>query len=279
MLTRALPHQLGAELFALRRRPGLWALAAVWAAEILVFAYAVIYAVWLGTASSLPAGEAASLLESVLPAGLDTHVLRAYATYYGPVALILGALLSSGDYRWGTLRTILSRQGDRAMLLLGRSIAMAAATGLLALMTLVLSAVCSTVIAAVEGQAFSAPTAGDLLRSLGGLWLASTAYASAGFALGMLTRGVAPAIGIGLVWTWAVENVIGLAAGALPLFETIRQLTLSGSTDALAASLGANTFSFGGSLPGGPMAAAVLTAYIAISLAVSLAVFRRRDVT
>jgi hypothetical protein len=150
-------------------------------------------------------------------------------------------------------------------------------------MTLALSLAGSAVIADVEGRPLAYPAVGSLAVTLGAIWLIAAAWGSVGFALGTLTRNVMGAIAIGLSWTLGVEVLlIGGLARAVPALEPVRDVLLSPSSGSLAAALGAPRGPNG--TPGvvltapGPVAAAVLLAYIAVSVWVAVTVFRRRDV-
>ncbi len=62
------------------------------------------------------------------------------------------------------------------------------------------------------------PSAFDILRGIGAGWLIATMWTMFGAVLGILLRGVALAVGLGLVWMLAVQNLIsaaGRAAAAL----------------------------------------------------------------
>ena len=63
-------------------------------------------------------------------------------------------------------------------------------------------------------------------------WLVEIAWASVGFAIGIVTRNVGATIGIGLVWTLLVENVLGALLGALDL-DVIRAFMLGPASAAL----------------------------------------------
>jgi ABC-type transport system involved in multi-copper enzyme maturation permease subunit len=274
---------LRAELFGLRRRPGVWILTAVWSAQIIVFAYLVAYLVYRFVPELTPE-QAQQMRTSLLPASIGNQMLGSMPVYGGPVMLIIGALVAAGDYRWGTLRTILGRYAARTSLLLARFGAMALVFLLLSVLTLVVSALCSVVLALVEGETIVWPGPGSIALSVLALWLVCTAWGGLGFALGIVTRSIAAAIGIGLLWTLMVENLIGGLAGLLPVLETVRTVLLSAATGSLAADLGSSTVSEGGG-PGvvatmsGAAATAVLLGYVALTVLVSCAVFRRRDVT
>ncbi|MFB9904880.1 ABC transporter permease [Allokutzneria oryzae] len=274
---------LRAELFALRRRPGVLAMAGMWSTQVVVFAYLVPYVVYLTQGSAMAPAMAADLLSGLLPEGAHYYVAGALPTFGGPVMLVIGALLASGDYRWGTLRTILGRQSDRFAFLGGRFLSLLVALLPVAVVTLVLGLLSSGVIAAVSGgPANYSP--GSIVLELGALWLVMAAWGAVGFAIGVLTRSPVSAIVIGLLWTVLVENAVTLLANVVPGLGLLSTVLLGNSSNRLAMGLGSEpitiTGAFGVSAPGTPLlAVVVLLAYVATGFAVSYAALRRRDVS
>nr|MDT0663369.1 ABC transporter permease subunit [Micromonospora sp. DSM 115978] len=266
---------LRAELFALRRRPAVWVLAAAWTGQIICFVYLITYLVY----RALPAGpDAGRVLVDLLPSSADRTVVGALPVWGGPVMLILGALIAGGDQRWGTPRTVLARFADRTAFLLGRFLALAVVLLALAASTLLVAAASSAAVALVEGEALRWPGPGRFALALGSIWLIGTAWAAVGFVLALTLRNLAAAIGVGLLWTLLVENAVNGLGGLVPLFGALRTAQLSTGSGSMAAALGASGDGFGvAAVTSGPVAAAVLGGYVAVALFTALAVFRRRD--
>lgn len=275
-----------AELFGLRRRPGVLLMSSIWALQVIVFAYTVLYIVYRTSGAELPPGDADQLITAVLPVSTGSFIVGSLPLYGGPVMLCIGAIISSGDYRFGTLRTLLSRYPDRSRFVVARFLGMATVMFGVAVLTLTLSLVCSGVIAGIEGRPLDYPGLGSLVVTLGAIWLVVTAWGAVGFALGTVTRSVVSAIAIGLVWTLMVENLLfgGLSA-AVPVLDTVRMVLLSPSSGSLAYALGASPGTGSSGTPGvvslvsGPVAVLVLAGYILLSALVAVSVFRRRDVS
>lgn len=287
---RAAPGPVGfggclrAELVSLRRRPGMLVLTAVWAVEVVAFAYVLLYVI---SRSSEPASaeDAERLLGFLLPASTGGFVVGSMPLYGGPLMLWIGALLAGGDYKLGTLATLLARYPRRGSFLLARFTGLLVGLLAVAALTLGLSVACSAAIAVAADRPLDYPSIGRLAVTLGALWLVAAAWGSLGFALGVLARGTMAAVGAGLLWTLGVETLlIGGLSGAVPVLDAVRVGLLAPSSGSLAAALGAPLGGSSGT-PGvvdtasGPVAAAVLAAYVAVPLLVALAVFRRRDVT
>jgi hypothetical protein len=102
-----------------------------------------------------------------------------------------------------------------------------------------------------------------------------------GFVLAMLFRGTALAIGLGLAWAIAIENLIAGLPIRSDAYETFRRFTLGENTNALGGGFGSPNASFGLPEPlvDPERAALTLGAYALLFVLVSLVLFRQRDVT
>jgi hypothetical protein len=149
------------------------------------------------------------------------------------------------------------------------------------IMTMLLSILCSGVVAKIQDLPLDYPSAGRLLLALGAIWLVTTAWGGLGFLVGILTRNLAAAIVIGLGWTLIVESLLfGGLGSVVPALNSIRVILLSPSSGSLASALGAQTSTPGvASTASGPVAALVLAGYILLSALISAAVLRRRDIS
>ena len=269
---------LSGAVFTISKRPAVWILAAVWAVQITCFAYLIPYLV-----SRSVGGEAADILPTLLPARSAEYIVGSLPIWGGPVLLLLGAVISGGEYRTGTLVTLLPRFPERSAFLLGRFAAISAVTAVYALMTLALTAITSLIVALVESTPALWPGPLEWLRGLAAIWLIMTAFASLGFTLGVVTRSLPVAIGIGLLWTPGLENLLAFLTGNLTVLRPLRAILLSPSAGSLAAALAPTPVPDGTpgvaaiSSPG--TAITVLLVWVFVPLLVSLAFFRRRDVT
>src|SRR6266511_2704133 len=99
-------------------------------------------------------------------------------------------------------------------------------------------------------------------------------------ALAVLLRGVALALGLGLVWLLAVQNLLALLAAPLLDWVAQGQKGLPGpNAGALAAALGSAPDTPGvDAVVGGGQSALVVAAYLAGFLALGAVVLRRRDI-
>lgn len=270
------------ELHVLRHRPGPKIMMAMWCAQIVVFAYLISYLIYRFV-PSLSAAQAAQIHRALLPSQLGTQVLDSMPVYGGPVMLIIGALVGGGDYRWGTLRTIIARRPDRVSILLGRVGALTTVMLITAVLSLLTSGLCSAIVALANHDHAAWPTPGSLLLHLLALWLVCVTWSMAGFALAVLTTSVPAAIGIGLMWALALENAIGLLSASVPALAVVRKGLLSAATGSLAKAMGGPGATAGA--PGvapviaGWLAVLLLLGYAALAVGLSLLMFTRRDIT
>jgi ABC-2 type transport system permease protein len=213
----------------------------------------------------------------------STWAARAGSLFAGPLALIVGALSTGSEYGWGTLKTILTQRPRRPAVLAGKVVALAIVMLLLVVSTFVLDAVASLIVASVESQPVDWSPPAELVRGVAAGWLIVTTWCLAGLLLGMLFRGTALAIGIGLVWSLAVENLVRGSASTLDAVAALDRWMPGTNAGALAAALGVPVQGKPLGAPGitdvvsGPRAALVLTGYAMATTVVAALLLQRRD--
>ena len=297
-----------AEILKLRKRPATWILALIWVA-VIAFSYFSTYA-FIANApppepppGTGPGGEEIppevqeqmqaqeqafndAILESLYPENLVSNLLTGGATNVGAaLLLILGALTLGSEYGWGTLKTSLTQRPGRFGVLFGKLLAFAVVLVLLVLLGFATAALCGFVIARIEDAAIDWPSLATLAKGLGAGTLIFAVWGAMGFALAALFRGTALAIGLGLAWVLAVENLIAGLAGPNSdneTLETIRKTLPGENSFSLANSLGSPLPE---ELTGGfqPLVEAgqavwVLAAYAAGFVLISALLVWRRDV-
>jgi ABC-2 type transport system permease protein len=216
-----------AELLKLVRRPAVWVLLAVATILNLVFAYVVPYLSYTsGDGGGMNDGATpAQSLAATLPDQLVANTIGGFAVFAGALALVLGALMFGGEYGWGTVKTMLTQRAGRGSVLLGQltALAVAIAAGLVVLFGV--GALASTSIALVEDKAMNWPGPVDLAQGFGYGWLILMTWAVIGAALGVLLRGVALPIGLGVVWVLGVEALVtAMATSVLDALEPLRDV-------------------------------------------------------
>ncbi|MGW3493814.1 ABC transporter permease [Streptomyces sp. NPDC001020] len=277
---------LRAELLSTRKRPGVWIVGGAWAGLAVAFGMVVPYVVWLAVRNrpTGASGDPEKLINGLLPDKFLSGTVDLYPMFGSALMLILGAVLVGGEHRWGTWSTLLVQGPGRASAVLGKAGAAAAAALCISVVVLVASAGASALVAALTGRPAHWQDAMTLLAGIGAVWLISMAATSLGIFLSILLRGTGPAIGVGLLWLLAVENLVSGLAGTLPGLKAVQGLLIGPSAGSLATALDPsgepNT-----SIPGvvsvsGPLAASVvLAAYVVVCLSLSALLVSRRDVT
>jgi ABC-2 type transport system permease protein len=275
-----------AELMKLLKRPAMWILGGVLLVLSQVFGYLIPYVAYRsGGGSGFAAGEtAAQLLADILPARLVPNTLGGFPMFAGAIALIIGALAAGSEYGWGTLKTILTQRPRRVSVVGGKLLAIATAILALVLGVFALSALWSWVITTTEGRPADWPSVVDLIRGIGAGWLILGMWGLFGAALGILFRSTSLAIGLGLVWALAVENLIRGFANLLGFLDVLQRGLPGVNAGSLVASLGAATLDQPGGTPGvtavvgGPQSVGVLIAYVLALALIAGLTLQRQDV-
>lgn len=276
---------LSAELLKLRQRPAAWIIVGSWLTLNLTFAYLLPYLSYRTGTTTGPrdAAPPAQLLAGVLPANLVPTVLGGYPLFGGALVLILGALMTGGEYGFGTLKMLLT-QGPRRIEVLGGMIgALAVVVLTLGVASFALSASASSLIAATESASGTFPPTAELARGLASGWLILGMWGLLGALAGIAFRGTALAVGLGLVWVLVIENLIRGTAALLDVVDTVQRALPGVNAGSLVAALSLD--GPGRATPGvaavvnGTQAAVVLACYaVGFVLAAGL-LLARREVT
>jgi hypothetical protein len=157
----------------------------------------------------------------------------------GALVLILGALAVGSGHGWGTWKTVLTTGPRREVAVTGTLLALGLSAAALTAVTLLVDLVASSVIAIAENRDLVGPALTDTVRGLGSTLLISTMWTVAGALIGALTRGPALAVGLGLVWSLVVENLLRGVASLLGPLQTVTDWLPGTAAGSLAASVGA----------------------------------------
>ena len=271
-----------AELLKLRKRPGVWILLATMAVTVLLFGYVLIYLL----VTQLPAAELQGLnptavLDSLRPSELPVQVLGMVAGLGGAIGLILGGLAVGSEYGWRTTKTMVTQGPRRLPLMLGRMLAVLIVCLLLAVMAFVGGIAGAAFVSLLEPGDASFPDAVDLIMAFGVAVLTISVWCAVGACLATLFRSTAWAIGIGLLYSLAIESIVGILPLAGSIGDVVSRALIGNNVAALiaaAAPQSAATF-------GGPtieiaarQAVAVLVAYTVVAIGIATVVFVRRDI-
>jgi len=276
-----------AEMLKLVKRPAMWVLTAVLLVLSQVFGYLIPYLGYRGGGGSgFAAGEtSAQLLADILPARLVANTLGGFPMFAGAIALIIGALITASEYGWGTLETMLTQRPRRASVTVSKMAVIATAILVLVVAVFAVNAFWSWVVASVEGRPAVWPSALDVARGIGAGWLVLGTWSLVGAALGVLLRSTSLAVGLGLVWALAVENLIRGFASIVGFLDAVQRGLPGTNAGSLVASLGAPTLDQPGGTPGvtsvvsGTHAVVVLGTYVVGLAIVALVSLQRQDVT
>lgn len=277
----------GAELFRLRKWSAVWVIVAVWSALTLTFGYVFDYVAYATGSDSFASSGVPreALLAGLLPQGLADGFVQGMPMFGGALAMVLGALVAGNGFAWGTWKTVFTQGPSRLAATAGSLAALAVLVVGVVVLSVTVSAAASVGIALAEDQAVTWPTAAELAESVGAGVAVLGMWAVLGHALGLVTRSPALGVGLGLVWSLVVENLLRAVGAMLSGIETATQLLPGTAAGSL---VGAVTDA--ASAPGGPTAPGVLTSlsddralvtvlvYVVAAVVLSLAVGARRDV-
>jgi ABC-2 type transport system permease protein len=276
---------MSAELLLIRKRRSTWILLGLWIALAMFFSYLLPYVEYRN--GDIGGGPGQTPLEELLPDRLAGHLSGGFPFFGGVFALMLGVLTFGSEYGWGTLRTVLVQRPGRLRVFTAKLLALAAALVPFVLAVFALGTVASYAIAWGEGAEARSPPLWDLMRALAAGWLILAVWAAFGVALGVLSRGTALAIGVGILYALVIEGLISAFADQITLLDPLVQLFLRANAYSLVDGLGASTSgaatngpgAFSGPYVSGTQALIVLIGYIASLLVLSGLLLRRRDVT
>lgn len=281
---RGLAASTSAELLRLRKWPVVWVLVSVWLALNLTFAYVLNYIAYATGSGNLGTGDATDgLLAGLLPEAIPRVFTGGLPMFGGAIMMILAALAAGSGFGWGTWKTVFTQGPSRLVAFGGTQVALAVVVVAILATQLVLDFGASILIATVESQALVWPDVGALARSVGGGLLISGMWAATGVLIGVLTRSPAIAVGLGLVWSFVVENLLRGVANLISGLEYVTNVLPGTAAGSMAGALGATSESDGDGAPGvltvlsGGESALLLTAYLVVFVVVAMVLVNRRD--
>jgi hypothetical protein len=274
-----------AELLRLRRWPALWVMVGAWLMLNLMFTYLFTYLSYRngGTGFGSDGRTRDELLARLLPTGVPLAVVQGTPMFGGAIMLTLGAVAAGSGYGWGTWKTSLTMGRGRSAVFGGFLSALGVVVIGVVLVTLVVDLAVSSILSTVEGIAFALPSLGSVGSGLGSAVLILGMWTLVGAALGTLARGPALAVGLGVVWVLAVENLLRGLSSLVSWLGPVIDVLPGTAAGSLVGSLGATPVSEGGTpgvvtnLPGLP-AVLVVAAYLLIFTTLTTLLVRRRDV-
>lgn len=275
---------LRAEFMKLAKRPAIWLIVSVWLLLGLSFGYLFPYFSSRGTpAGPNPDGQVGQQgLAGALPAELVSTSIQATPMFAGALALLIGVLVTGSEYGWDTVKVLLTHGPRRLSVLSGKMLALIVLMLAIVLLSFGVNAVASLVVATISDSPVSWPAFGELAAGAGAGWLVVGMWSLGGAFLGILLRGTALAIGIGLVWALAVENLLRMFASVVDAVDVALRYLPATNAGSLVSALSSDrrgTVAPGVTdAVGGTHAALVLGAYALVFIAIAATVQHRRDV-
>jgi ABC-type transport system involved in multi-copper enzyme maturation permease subunit len=273
-----------AELFRLRRWPAVWVTISAWLLLNALFNYVFNFVTYTsGDSSFSNQGESrADVLASIVPAGVADQLPQGAPLFGGAIMMVLGAIIAGNGYGWGTWKTVFTQGPSRVATMLGSMAAMVALVAGLVVATLLTDVAMALGVAGLESQPVTWPATGDLLQSIGGALLVMVMWALAGYFLGVVARGPALSVGLGLVWALVIEQLlrgVGTSLNAVAVFTHFLPGTAAGSLIGSIVGVGGPDSTPGiiDTLSGGRGLVTLLVWMVALPLA-TLWLVRRRDV-
>ncbi|MQY18030.1 ABC transporter permease subunit [Nocardia macrotermitis] len=271
-----------AEFARLRRWPAFWILLSTWLVLNLVFAYLFNYLAYTtGSSSRMSNGQPREiLLQQMLPAAVPEVFTQGMAMFGGALMLVLGALVTGSGYGWGTWKTVFTQGPSRTRVAGGTVLALAVVVVALVLSAFVVDTGVAAIIGAMQHQSPALPGAGRALLGIVTGTVILGMWTLAGALIGVLARGPALAVGLGLVWVLVVENLL---RGVAAIFSPIRVITDHLPGTAAGSLAGAMRTVSGASTPGvldtlsRPASFVVLAVYVVVFTVAMIWTLRRRD--
>ncbi|MBO0869045.1 MAG: ABC transporter permease, partial [Micromonosporaceae bacterium] len=222
----------------------------------------------------------AQLLVNLLPQSIPHVLVQGLPMFGGALVLVLGALVAGNGFGWGAWKTAFTQGPSRVSVIGGSLVALSVFVVATLAVTLTLFTGVSVLIAVTESQAIVWPALGSLATAFGGGLLVLGMWALFGYALGVLARGPALSVGLGLVWVLVVENLLRGVAGLLSIVEQVTRVlpgTAGGSLVGAIVGKTANTAPGVLDAISGQRALVTVAAYIVGFTVLVLAIVGRRD--
>jgi hypothetical protein len=277
---------VSAELRRIGRWPAMWVLCGSWLLLNLIFGYVFTYLSYRSDDGSgfAGGGTRSVLLAQMMPDQAPVTLVQGMPMFGGALLMILGALTAGSGYGWGTWKTVFTTGPSRITALGGMLAAVGVVVTGLIVVTLGLDLTASLVVAAAENQPAQWPAVADLARGFGSALLIGGMWTTAGVLLGTLARGPALAVGLGLVWSLVVENLLRGVAALLGPLKVVTDVLPGTAAGSLAGAIGAAPQSDPNGTPGvttilgGTAATGLLLGYVLVFAIVSIGLTARRDI-
>jgi ABC-2 type transport system permease protein len=272
-----------AEWLKTSRRPATWLLGLVLAVVLVALGYAflVLLVAVLGNEPSTRPGVATGLHTlklDVAPAHFLQTALGSFSGlgYGSAIAVILGVLSAGSEYGWSTLKTVLTQGPGRLSAFAGKLLVLAVILAIYAAVILACAAAASAVTGAIYGSAGGWPSLLDVVKAFLACWLIMGLWTGLGVLLAVLFRQAPLAIGLGIVYSIAIEGLIVNTLSLDSSLQNVERGFPGANATALVNSFGGNAAR---ALVGPTQAVLVVAAFMVAFVLVAALLLRVRDVT
>lgn len=257
-----------AELVKFRKRGPIWLVLSLWVVLFLLFNYVFPY-----VRSSAAKTGGTAVPTALLPSHLATTAISGYSFWGGSLILILGALWIGSEYGWGTFKTLFTVRPARLTVVAAQLSVLEVALTLLVIVSYAFSALASALVAGASHAAVQFPGLGGIISSMASAWLIVSMWGLIGTALAAVSSGTTLSIGLGLVWAFAVENLVRAFTATIPFLATIDKFFPGANGEAVIASVAGTS-----TIVGAGHAYATVAVYVVLGMLVTGLVIARRDV-
>lgn len=235
----AILDSVRAEALRLRKWPAVWVLLGTWIMLNLTFVYVFNYIAYkTGDAGSMSNGLPRELvLRQMMPGAVPEVFTQGMAMFGGSLMLILGALTVGSGCGWGTWKTIFTQGPSRTSAVSGTVIALSAVVVVQVIAAFLIDLSVAGLVAATESRAIDSPPLSRSLIGIGAGILILGMWTLAGVLIGAIARGPALAVGLGLLWVLAIENLLRGVASILGPVKAVTDYLPGTAAGSLAGSM------------------------------------------
>jgi ABC-type transport system involved in multi-copper enzyme maturation permease subunit len=249
-------------------------------AALTVFAYGANW--YLALHPNVGQRDGGVNILTLFPDQFVNNVMGAGFPIGAAMAIVLGAIYAGSEYSWGTLKTLLTQRSGRVTTWIGRVVVFEIWMAILTLVLFAVGAASSVVVASFQGHAIAWPALVDLAKGAAAIWLIFSVNGALGMGLGTLFKNSAAALGVGLVYLFALQVIFVRFVDSINngAYKWIGDLFDGQNTNALLHTFTSAAFGPHTALSIAPeRAVTVLAVYLAAFLVIAAGLLRQRDVT
>ncbi len=271
-----------AELIKLYKRPAIWVLALVTIVSTL-FWLLIYWIIKITPQEAQTTQGNVVFTQMISPENVLGLALTSISGFGGAVALILGAMTVGGEYGWNTWKTVLTQKPTRSQVFFGKLLGTASVVALYTLISIATAYLDSLVVMQIEGIKANWPSIAELIRAIGAGLLIMGAWTSIGIFLATLFKGTALAVGLGLIYSLALETIMQLVAQSVSQIREFVKILIGINASQVSSTFGQQLAD--NSAPGSVLsvsterAVITLILYVVILGGLSVILFRRQEQT